>query len=68
MGFQQGIFWKTDVRHETAIFGPKTKTWNSSYHIFGPIPFSFNNKNTKISWNPYFYSVFANFKDDKFQI
>ena len=24
-GFQQPIFWKTDLRHETAIFGPKNQ-------------------------------------------
>ena len=24
-GFRQGNFWKTDMRHETAILGKKTK-------------------------------------------
>ena len=29
------FFWKADVRHETAIFGPKKpKFINSSYHFF----------------------------------
>ena len=33
MGFQQANFWKTDSRHETAIFGQK-QTKKSSY-LFG---------------------------------
>ena len=40
----------------------KPKFTNFSYHFFGPIFFSFNNKKTQISWNPYFYSVLANLK------
>ena len=34
IGFQQTSFWKEHMRHETAIFGPKTKSRNSSYHSF----------------------------------
>ena len=56
------------MRHETAIFGhKKPKFIHSSYHIFFAFFFSFNNKNTKICWNPYFYSVLANLKKENFQ-
>ena len=35
IGFQQPIFWKTVLSHETAIFGQKKpKSRNSSYHFF----------------------------------
>ena len=62
------FFWKADVRHETAIFGPKKPEFtNSSYHFFGGFSFLSTIKNTKFSWNPYFYSVLANLKKDKFQ-
>ena len=43
-GFR-AFFWKADVRHETAIFGPKNpKFINFSYHFFLPIFFSLQNK------------------------
>ena len=47
------------------LWTKKPKFRNSSYHFFLPF-FSFNNKNTKICWNPYFYSVLANLKKDNF--
>ena len=36
--------------------------------IFFAFFFSFNNKNTKISWNPYVDSVLANLKKTSFKI
>ena len=67
-GVSGPFFWKADVRHETAIFGPKKPEFiNFSYHFFWPIFFSFNNKNPKNCWNPYFYSVLANLKKENFQ-
>ena len=54
-GFSQLFFLKKVMRHETAIFGPKKpKFINSSYLFFFAFFFSYNNKNTKICWNPYF--------------
>ena len=47
------------MRHETAIFGPK-KTQIQKFQLsFLFVTFFLfqHTKNTKISWNPYFYSV-----------
>ena len=53
-GFR-AFFFKADVRHETAIFGPKNpKFINSSYHFFLPVFFSFNNTKHKILLKPLF--------------
>ena len=54
------IFWKTDVRHETAIFGPhKTKTRNSSYHFWG-LFLLFQQQKHKNVLKALLYSVLAN--------
>ena len=45
----------------------KTQTHKFQLSIFFAFFFSFNNKNTKICWNPYFYSVLANLKKENFQ-
>ena len=45
----------------------KPKFINFSYHFFLPIFFLSKTKNTKICWNPYFYSVLANLKKENFQ-
>ena len=61
------FFWKADVCHETAVFGPKNpKFINFSYHFFLPIFFSFKNKKHKNLLKPLFYSVFANPKKREF--
>ena len=44
-----------------AIFGQINQIHKFQLSFF-PFFFSFNNKNTKICWNPYFYSVLANQK------
>ena len=49
------------------LLDQKTQNQKLRLSFFLPIPFSFNNKNTKTSWNPYFYSVLANLKKDNFQ-
>ena len=47
-GFSKLFFWKTHMRHETAIFGPKKLNFiNSSYHFFLPVFFSLNNRKHK---------------------
>ena len=62
------FFWKAVVHHETAIFGPKNpKFINFSYHFFCLFSSLSKTKITKICWNPYFYSVFANLKKENFQ-
>ena len=67
IGVSAYFFCKEVMRHETAIFGQKKpKFINSSYHLFSCLFFSFKNKNTKICWNPYFYSVLANLKKENF--
>ena len=67
-GFRAFFFWKADVCHETAVFGPKNpKFINFSYHFFCLFSSLSKTKNTKICWNPYFYSVFANLKNENFQ-
>ena len=54
IGVSGPFFWKADVRHETAIFGPKKpKFINFSYH-FLPIIFSFNNKKPQKLLKPLF--------------
>ena len=53
IGFQQSIFWKTDVRRETAIFRPK-KPKPEFQLSFLPILFFSTRKHTNIGWNPYF--------------
>ena len=63
MGFQQNIFEKTDVLHETAIFGPKKPKPEIPDLCFA-FSFSVNNKNTNNGRNPYFYNVLANIKRD----
>ena len=49
------------------FWNKKPKFINSSYHLFLPIFFSFNNKKPQNCWNPYFYSVLANLKKENFQ-
>ena len=41
------LFWKTDVRHETAIFGPKKQNSQIPVIIFLPVFYSFNNRKHK---------------------
>ena len=57
IGVSAKHFWKTDVRHETAIFldQKKPKTGSSSYHLFS-YP-STTKKSRTILWNPYFNLV-----------
>ena len=55
------------MRHETSIFGQKNQIHKFQLSFFLAFFFSFNNKNTKICWNPYFYSVLANLKKENFQ-
>ena len=45
----------------------KPKSRNSSYHFLLPFSSLTTTKNTKVSWNPYFYSVLANLKKENFQ-
>ena len=45
----------------------KPKMYKFQLSFFLPIFFSFKDKNTKICWNPYFYSVFANLEKGNFQ-
>ena len=67
IGVSACFFWKEVMRHETAIFGQKKpKFRNSSYHFFSCLFSLSKTKNTKISWNPYFYSVLANLKKENF--
>ena len=47
-GFQQGMFKKTDMRHETAILEKKNQIQKFQLTFFAFF-FLFNNKNTKIS-------------------
>ena len=55
IGVSGPFFWKADVRHETAIFGPKKpKFINSSYLFFLPVSFSFNNAKHKSLLKPLF--------------
>ena len=49
-----------------AIFGPENPNPEFPLVIFCPF-FSFNNKNTKISWNPDFYSGLTNLKKTIFK-
>ena len=56
-GFSKAFIRKADMRHETAIFGQKTKSRNSSYHF---LPFFSFNKEHKIVLKPLFYSALAN--------
>ena len=69
IGVSGPFFWKADVCHETAVFGPK----NPKFYKF-QLSFVFacfllfqQYKNTKIRWNPYFYSVLANLKKENFE-
>ena len=67
-GFKQGIFWKTDMRHETTIFWQK-KNPNPGISVIFFLPFSSlsTTKDTRISWNPYFYSDFSKPKKENFR-
>ena len=68
LGVSGPFFWKADVRHETAVLGPKKpKFINSSYHFFCLFSSLSPTKNPKHCWNPYFYSVLANLKKENFQ-
>ena len=59
------FFWKEVMRHETAIFGQKKPNSEIPVIIFFLPFFLFQKqKNTKICWNPYFYSVLANLKKE----
>ena len=49
IGVQQSIVWKTDVRHETAIFRQKKR--NSSYH-FLPYSLLFQQKTQNVAETP----------------
>ena len=61
------FFWKKVMRHETAIFGQKNPNSEIPVIIFFLAFFSLSKtKNTKICWNPYFYSVLANLKKENF--
>ena len=54
IGVSGPFFWKADVRHETAIFGPqKPKFINSGYHFFCLLSSLSTTQNTKNCWNPY---------------
>ena len=54
-GFRPLFFWKADMRHETAIFGPKKpKFINSSYHFFCLFSSLSTTENTKIAETPIF--------------
>ena len=48
--YQQGIFWKRDMRHETATFGQKTNPEIPVIIFFG-LFLLFQQQNIKISWN-----------------
>ena len=54
------------MRHETAIFGPK-KTQIQKFQLSFFLAF-FLFQQQKISWNPYFYSILTNLKNQNFQI
>ena len=69
IGVSGPFFWKADMRHETAIFGPKKpKFINSSYHFFLPVFFSFNNRKHKKLLKSLFLLCFSKPKKENFQI
>ena len=57
IGVQQSIFWKTDMRHEGRFWTKKPKP-KIPVIILGGL-FLFQQQNTTICWNPYFYSALA---------
>ena len=62
------FFWKTHMRHETAIFGPKSLNSQIPVIIFLACFLLSQQQKTQKCWNPYFYSVLANQKKENFQI
>ena len=61
-GFRPFFFGKLLCVTKRPFLDQKPKIYKFQLSFFLPIFFSFNNKNTKICWNPNFYSVFANLK------
>ena len=59
IGVQQPIFGKQFCLTKQPFLDKKPNP-EIPVIVFFSFIFSFNNKNTKISWNPYFYSVLAN--------
>ena len=68
-GFRAFFFQKQLCVTRRPFFGPKNpKFINFSYHFFCLFSsLSKTKKNTKICWNPYFYSVLADLKKENFQ-
>ena len=67
-GFREHIFEKQFWVTKRPFLDKRTKSRNSSYHIsFCRFLLLQQQKTTKISWNPYFYSVLANPPKDNFQ-
>ena len=63
IGVSGPFFWKADVRHETAIFGPKKpKFINFSYHFFAYFLLFQQQKTPKIAETPIFIVFLANQK------
>ena len=48
------FFWKADMRHKTAIFGPKNQNHKIQLSFFLPIFFSFDNQKPKFAETPIF--------------
>ena len=63
-GFQPiSFFWKSYVSRNGHFWTKKPRSRNSSYHLFCLLSLS-TTKNTKVSWNPYLYSVLTNLKKE----
>ena len=68
-GFSKAFLEKNSYASRNGHFWTKKhKSRNFSYHFFLPFSSLSTTKNTKISWNPYFYSVLANLKKRSFKI
>ena len=68
MGFQQTSFWKTDNRHETAIFGPPKKNPEIQVIIFWALFLLIEQQKHKKMLKPLFYSGFSKHKKRIFNI
>ena len=68
MGFQPFFWKKLCVTKRPFLDQKKPKSINSSYHCFFAFFSLQQEKNTQISWNPYFYNVLTHLKKENFQI
>ena len=65
--FQHSNFWKTVMRHETAIFGQKNPNPEIPVIICFAYFLLFQQQKHKTLLKPLFYSVLANLKKENFQ-